>query len=61
MLNISTEYPLLKGEPDAQLLSLQNTVCSLLDELKYILPQIDSNINSIRDAGSVSDGSAEES
>ncbi len=43
MFNISTEYPLMKGDSDVQLASLQNTVCSLLDELKYILPQIGSN------------------
>lgn len=44
MINITTEYPIMKGDSETQLVSLQNTVCSLLDELKYILPQIGTNI-----------------
>lgn len=43
MINITTEYPIMKGDSETQLVSLQNTVCSLLDELKYILPQIGTN------------------
>ena len=47
MLNLATEYPNLKGEPDVQLASLQATVCNLIDELKYILPQIDTSIQNL--------------
>ena len=43
MVNLTTEYPIMKGDAETQLVSLQNTVCSLLDELKYILPQIGTN------------------
>lgn len=47
MLNIATEYPILKGDAEVQMVSLQNTVCSLLDELRVILPQLDERMSNI--------------
>ena len=47
MLNITTEYPIMKGEQELQIVSMQSTLCNLIDELKYILPQLDNALQSL--------------
>jgi len=47
MLNITTEYPILKGDADVRIASLQGTLCNLIDELKYLLPQCSHQIDTI--------------
>ena len=47
MLNITTEYPIMKGEAEVQLASLQGTICHLIDELKFVLPQLSSQLEAL--------------
>ena len=56
MLNITTEYPIMKGEQEVQIMSMQTTLCNLIDELKYILPQLD---NALQNASAGADEGSE--
>lgn len=46
IVNLTTGYPLTKGNEAEQLKSLQNQFCSLIDELNYIIPMIGNSIPS---------------
>lgn len=45
-LNLTTGYPSFKGDSNAQLASLQIQFCSLIDELAFLLPQVEVLISS---------------
>ena len=50
MLNITTEYPIMKGDIEVRISSLQGTLCNLIDELKYVLPQCSNQLDSLAEA-----------
>ena len=45
MLNITTEYPIAKGDVELRLASIHGTICNLIDELKYVLPQCSNQLD----------------
>ena len=45
MLNITTEYPIAKGDVELRLASIHGTICTLIDELKYVLPQCSNQLD----------------
>lgn len=47
-LNIKTGYPILKGDMNLQFASMQNQFVSLLDELQYLIPQLEAKIDSVK-------------
>ena len=62
MLNITTEYPIPKGDVEVRLNSIHFTLCNLIDELKFVLPQcskqidaLSENLDSLISSGSSSD------
>ena len=46
-LNIKTGYPIMKGDMNLQFASMQNQFVSLLDELQYLIPQLEAKIDSV--------------
>ncbi len=60
IVNITTGYPLTKGNEVDQLKSLQNQFCSLIDELNYIIPMLGNSIPSIISEGNDNDESGGE-
>ena len=50
MLQITTEYPIMKGDTEIQIASLQGTLCNLIDELKYLLPQCGNQLDALADS-----------
>lgn len=47
-LNIKTGYPIMKGDINLQFASMQNQFVSLLDELQYLIPQLEAKINNVK-------------
>ena len=50
MLNITTEYPIPKGDVEVRLASIHGTLCSLIDELKFVLPQCSNQIEALAES-----------